>query len=247
MATKIDNTITAVEAAILKVYARTNRGPGAISCTAAAGWVASPGGGNVSAITLTVQDKDGNDDTETLLFSADELIGRHLLQSGVARRITDNGDTAANVTALVTEDWSTAPSNASAEIRDGFVKCEDDVLLLDDVQDRHFQVVVFPPERDGSFGIENTGRYELPFEVHVVYEYGFDRRRDQQRADEDAQAIINILFDDDNQPTGGVVIIEAGAPEIIEVEIEGDAGGEAAAFVLVTSYVASYTAQSVEE
>lgn len=238
MATKLDNTVTAVEAAILKVYARTNR-DGAISATAAAGWTTTAG--NVSAITLTMGAA-----TKVQTFNASALVGRHLLQGGVARRISASGLTASGVTALTCTAFPTAPTAAAAEIRDGFHKTPDDMLLLDNVQDRHFQMVVFPPIRTPNIVGKGTGRFRTEFEIHVVYEYGQDRRRDVQRANEDAQAIINILLDDANQPAGGVDLFDSGAPEFIEFEVAADTGGEPAGFVLAVPFVASYTESSLE-
>ena len=238
MATKIENTITAVEAAVLAVYARTNYDNGVTSCTVAASWTTTAG--NVSAITFTEADSS---DTRTLTFNADELIGRHLLQGGVARRITDNGATASGVTALTTSAWTTAPTNAAGEIRDGFFKCPDDMLLLDCAEDRRYQMIVAPAARVAGHGIKATGRFEVEFEVQVYYEYTDDRRRDTLRASEDAQSIVNALLEDGNQPSGGVTLFERAAPHSEDVEVEeGDPPG----FVLTIPMLATYTASSVE-
>ena len=226
-----------IETAILKAHAETNR-DGPITCTVAAGWTTTAG--NVSAITLTMGSA-----TKTQTFNADELIGRHLLQSDIARRITDSGATASGVTALTTAAFGTAPTNASADIRDGFHKCPDDMLLVEDAQDRHFQVVHAFPVRDPSHGVQGTRRSDVLFDVQVMYEYSQDKRQDILRAGEDAESITDVLLDGTNAPSGGVTLFPAGEPEFDEIELED--GSEPTRFVMSLPMSLSYLKSSLED
>lgn len=204
MATKIESMITAVEAAIVEVYARSNQ-DGPITCTVAASWNTTTG--NVSAITLTMGSA-----TKVRTFSASELIGRHLYRSGVARRITANAATVlAGTTALTTSAWTTAPAAGSGEIRDGFVLCPDDVRLADAKGDRLAQLAVGLPTRDPEWGIKGTARWRVPFEIGIAYRFGNDYQHDLRRIAEDIEAMTDKMLDATKEATGVVVYVNGSA------------------------------------
>lgn len=238
MATKIENTITAVEALVLDVYARTNRA-GPLTCTVAAGWTTTAG--NVSAITLT-----RGTATKTVTVSASELIGSHLVQGGVARRITDNGATASGVTALTCTTWTTAPTAGAAELRDGFRVLADDALLADIPQDRVVQMVLGIPRRDPDWGVQGTGRWRLRWELQVAYLYGYDYQVDAQRIAEDIEALTNAVLDQTNEPTGVLLYTDGDATAASPIiEGEGESAREIGMIVRIP-FIAQYAATTVE-
>jgi len=239
--TVIADTITSVEATMLELYARTNR-MGTVACTIDSGW--DTDNGNVSAIgspLSTVKASQlvgGNDpDRKTWHLYHDTLAA--------ARRITVNGTTSSDVTAITTVAWPANLAADSGEIREGFQKCPDSKVLLDNPIDRMWQMVILPgPIRGPEFGVKNRGRFTWPFQIQIAYETSGAQRDAAQRASEDAQAVVNLLLTDSNQPAG-VNILRAGAPSVVATA-PTEEGGQPAWFIQAIPLSASFIEQAVE-
>jgi hypothetical protein len=227
---KISDTITSVEATILKAWCRTSRAPSTDTLTVDSGWNTTTG--NISALTLS-----GGSVAES------RLVGRHLRRSGVTRRITANGATSSGVTAVTCEAFDTAPTNGSGTLQDGFTQVADSELLRNQPMDRHFQMVVGTPIREPVIVAKGQARYSLPFAIEVAYHIDGDQQKASLRWAEDAEAIVNILQDDDNQPSG-VTLFPAGEPSIVDTDEPEE--GDPQWFIGSVPFDATFTDSSLE-
>jgi len=206
--TTLSNAITRVEDLIKGtadyngVWARTDRGPGKDGTTLD-GWTTTQG------------------DVAGLSLGTNEIVGRHAVSSGAARRITAHDLTStAGVTSITTLAWATAPTTGTAfDIRDGFTKCPPSQRIEKNLQDRWFQVR--PAEDENLEGYGNgQDRIRLNFNVLCCYMAGFKGDESPLRAAEDYAAIRAVITNRANMVSG----VNLFSGEASSIHFQDDAG-----------------------
>ncbi len=206
--TTLSNAVTRIETLIAGdatyngVWGRTDRGPGDDG-TFLAGWTTTQG------------------DVTGISHGASEIIGKHIVASGAARRLTACDLTSTGgATSITTLAWDTAPTTGSSfDVRDGFTKCPPSQRIERNLQDRWFQV---RPGADEILQGHGNGqdRIRLKVNVLVCYMAGFAGDESPLRAAEDYGAIRATITNRANMVSG----VNLFATESSSIHFQDDAG-----------------------